>query len=134
MAAPAFAFTINAPPKSSGEDEQLLWDLADEMHPENGCLWDPWRQGSADDCLHARRNGISERPARGAQTQSAPPRGTERMVSAQPQRCKHPELTEKSPFRPRLVLAEPVARPTPEPSLGIGDLNLEPGPVPGGDV
>jgi hypothetical protein len=44
MAAPAFAFTINAPPKSSGEDEQLLWDLADEMHPENGCLWDPWRK------------------------------------------------------------------------------------------
>ena len=71
MAAPAFAFTINAPPKSSGEDEQLLWD--DEMHPENGCLWDPWRQGSADDCLHARRNGISERAARGAQTQSALP-------------------------------------------------------------
>ena len=27
-----------APPKSSGEDEQLLWELADEMHPENGCL------------------------------------------------------------------------------------------------
>ena len=23
---------------SLGEDEQLLWDLADEMHPENGCL------------------------------------------------------------------------------------------------
>ena len=55
-------------------------------------------------------------------------------ASAQPQCCKHPELTEKSTFRPRLVLAEPVARPTPEPSLGIGGLNLEPGPVPGGDV
>jgi len=31
---------------------------------------DPWHRGSADDCLHARRNGISERAARGAQTQS----------------------------------------------------------------
>jgi hypothetical protein len=53
MAAPAFAFTISRAAEILGEDEQLLWDLADEMHPENGCLWDPWRQGSADDCLHA---------------------------------------------------------------------------------
>ena len=22
-----------------GADEQLLWDLADEMDPEDGCLW-----------------------------------------------------------------------------------------------
>ena len=24
---------------SLGEDEQLLWDLADEMDPEDSCLW-----------------------------------------------------------------------------------------------
>ena len=38
MAAPAFAFTIIHAAEILGEDEQLLWDLADEMHPENGCL------------------------------------------------------------------------------------------------
>ena len=91
MAAPAFAFTISRAAEILGEDEQLLWDLADEMHPENGCLWDPWRQGSADDCLTPAGMGISERPARGAQTQSAPPRGTERMVSP-----KTPEQAKKN--------------------------------------
>ena len=39
MAAPAFAFTISRAAEILGEDEQLLWDLADEMDPENGCLW-----------------------------------------------------------------------------------------------
>src|SRR6516225_6165669 len=70
MAAPAFAFTISRAAEILGDDEQLLWDLADEMDPEDSCLWIPWHRGSADDCLHARRNGISERAARGAQTQS----------------------------------------------------------------
>src|SRR5207248_3304064 len=79
MAAPAFAFTITAPPKSSAEDEQLLWDLADEMDPEDGLPLDPWHRGSADHRLHARRNGISEGAARGAQT--GHPRGPERTVT-----------------------------------------------------
>ena len=41
MAAPAFAFTISRAAEILGEDEQLLWDLAsaDEMDPENGCVW-----------------------------------------------------------------------------------------------
>ena len=39
MAAPAFAFTIIHAAEILGEDEQLLWDLADEMDPEDGCLW-----------------------------------------------------------------------------------------------
>lgn len=39
MAAPDFAFTINRAAEMLGEDEQLLWDLADEMDPEDGCLW-----------------------------------------------------------------------------------------------
>ena len=39
MAAPAFAFTISRVAEILGEDEQLLWDLADEMDPEDGCLW-----------------------------------------------------------------------------------------------
>ena len=37
MAAPAFAFTISRAAEMLAEDEQLLWDLADEM--EDGCLW-----------------------------------------------------------------------------------------------
>jgi hypothetical protein len=39
MAAPAFAFTISHAAEILSEDEQLLWDLADEMDPEDGCLW-----------------------------------------------------------------------------------------------
>ena len=39
MAAPAFAFTISRTAEMLGEDEQLLWDLADEMDPEDGRLW-----------------------------------------------------------------------------------------------
>jgi hypothetical protein len=39
MAAPAFAFTISRAAEMLAEDEQLLWDLADEMDPEDGCLW-----------------------------------------------------------------------------------------------
>ena len=52
-----------APPKSSGEDEQLLWDLADEMDPEDGCRMEYLRDLLAE---HKRNR---------------PPRGTERMVS-----------------------------------------------------
>ena len=39
MAAPAFAFTISRAAEMLAEDEQLLGDLADEMDPEDGCLW-----------------------------------------------------------------------------------------------
>jgi hypothetical protein len=39
MAAPAFAFTISRAAEILSEDEQLLWDLADEMDPEDGRLW-----------------------------------------------------------------------------------------------
>jgi hypothetical protein len=35
MAAPAHVFTI----ARVAEDEQLLWDLAINMEPEDGCLW-----------------------------------------------------------------------------------------------
>ena len=82
MAAPAFAFTIIHAAEILGEDEQLLWDLADEMDPEDGCLWIHGTKDQQTIAFTPRRNGISERPARGAQTQSAPPRGTERMVSS----------------------------------------------------
>jgi hypothetical protein len=39
MAAPAFAFAISRAAEMLGEDEPLLWDLADNMDPEDGCLW-----------------------------------------------------------------------------------------------
>jgi hypothetical protein len=39
MAAPAFAFTISRAAEILGEDEQLLWDLAEEMDPEDGSFW-----------------------------------------------------------------------------------------------
>ena len=39
MAAPACAVTISRAAEILGEDEELLWDLVDEMEPEDGCLW-----------------------------------------------------------------------------------------------
>jgi hypothetical protein len=39
MAAPALAFTISRAAEILGEDEELLWDLATNMEPEDGCLW-----------------------------------------------------------------------------------------------
>jgi hypothetical protein len=39
MAAPAYAFTISRAAEILGEDEELLWELADHLEPEDGCLW-----------------------------------------------------------------------------------------------
>lgn len=39
MAAPSHAFTIARVAAILGESEELLWDLADQMEPEDGCLW-----------------------------------------------------------------------------------------------
>jgi hypothetical protein len=39
MAAPAYAFTISRAAEILGEDEELLWDLALNMEPEDGSLW-----------------------------------------------------------------------------------------------
>jgi hypothetical protein len=39
MAAPSRAFTIGRAAEILGEDEELLWDLADSLDPEDGCLW-----------------------------------------------------------------------------------------------
>lgn len=39
MASPAHAFTISRVAEILGEDEELLWDMATDMEPEDGCLW-----------------------------------------------------------------------------------------------
>jgi hypothetical protein len=39
MAAPSHAFTISRAAEILGEDEELLWELAEEMDPEDGKLW-----------------------------------------------------------------------------------------------
>jgi hypothetical protein len=39
MAAPGHVFTISRAAEILGEDEELLWDLADSLEPEDGCLW-----------------------------------------------------------------------------------------------
>ena len=38
MAAPVYAFTISRAAEILGEDEELLWDMALNMEPEDGCL------------------------------------------------------------------------------------------------
>jgi hypothetical protein len=39
IAAPASAVTISRVAEIPGEDEGLLWEMVDEMEPEDGCLW-----------------------------------------------------------------------------------------------
>jgi hypothetical protein len=39
VAAPAHAITISRAAEILGEDEELLWELATDMEPEDGCLW-----------------------------------------------------------------------------------------------
>ncbi len=39
MAAPAQAFTISRAAEILSTDEELLWDLALNLEPEDGCLW-----------------------------------------------------------------------------------------------
>ncbi|HEY4922745.1 MAG TPA: hypothetical protein VII40_21785 [Xanthobacteraceae bacterium] len=39
MAAPSYAITIRHAAEMLGEDEELLWDIADDMEPEHGRLW-----------------------------------------------------------------------------------------------
>jgi hypothetical protein len=39
LAAPSYAFTINRAAEILGEEEELLWDVAMEMEPEDGKLW-----------------------------------------------------------------------------------------------
>lgn len=38
MAAPSYVFTIGRVAEILGEDEDLLYDLAVDMEPEDGCL------------------------------------------------------------------------------------------------
>jgi hypothetical protein len=38
MAAPSYVITIGRAAEMLGEDEELLWDIADDMEPERGCL------------------------------------------------------------------------------------------------
>ena len=39
MAAPSFVFTIARAAEMLGEDEEWLEELADQLEPEDGCLW-----------------------------------------------------------------------------------------------
>jgi hypothetical protein len=39
MAAPSYVFTIARVAEMLGEDEEWLQTIADDMEPEDGCLW-----------------------------------------------------------------------------------------------
>ena len=39
MAAPSYVFTIARAAEMLGEDEKWLEELADQLEPEDGCLW-----------------------------------------------------------------------------------------------
>ena len=39
MAAPSYVFTIARTAEMLGEDEEWLWELADQLEPEDGRLW-----------------------------------------------------------------------------------------------
>jgi hypothetical protein len=65
MAAPAYAFTISRAAEILGEDEELLWDLATDLEPEDGCLWihgtnDQQTMAFTERGLHSLRERVSE--------------------------------------------------------------------------
>jgi hypothetical protein len=39
MAAISYVFTIRRAAQILGRDEELLWDLSDQLEPEDGMLW-----------------------------------------------------------------------------------------------
>ena len=39
MAAPSFVYTIAYAAELLGEDEEWLWELSDQLEPEDGRLW-----------------------------------------------------------------------------------------------
>ena len=39
MAAPGHVFTISRAAEILDEDEELLWQLATNLEPDDGCLW-----------------------------------------------------------------------------------------------
>ncbi len=39
MAAPSYVFTVARVAEMLGEDEEWLHTIADDMEPEDGCLW-----------------------------------------------------------------------------------------------
>ena len=39
MAAPSYVFTIARAAEMLGEDEEWLWELANQLEPEDGRLW-----------------------------------------------------------------------------------------------
>ena len=55
MAAPAHAITISRAAEILGEDEELLWDMATDMEPEDGCLWN---HGTGDQQTVAFNDGM----------------------------------------------------------------------------
>ena len=75
MAAPASAVTISRAAEILGEDEELLWDLATDMEPEDGCLWIHGTNGQqtmafTDQGLEYLRELISERRRSGSPPRS----------------------------------------------------------------
>jgi hypothetical protein len=58
LAAPSHAVTICRAAEILGEDEELLWDMVDNMAPEHGLPLGLRYQRPADRRLHPRRNGI----------------------------------------------------------------------------
>ena len=82
MAAPAYAFTISRAAEILGDDEELLWDLATNLEPEDGCLW---IHGTNDQQTMALtdRGGWNACGSRSRTTSAAGhPRGPERMLTA----------------------------------------------------
>ena len=69
----AFAFTISRAAEILGEDEAAPAGLSRRDGSGGRLPLDLWHRGSADDCLHARLNGISERACSRSTNAIGPP-------------------------------------------------------------
>jgi hypothetical protein len=87
MAAPAFAFTISRAAEMLAENEQLLWDLADEMDPEDAASGSMVPTTSRPS--HSRLPGWNICGSCSRSTNAiGHPGGPERMVTACRERCR----------------------------------------------
>jgi hypothetical protein len=72
VAAPAHAITISRAAEILGEDEELLWDMATELEPEERLPVDPRHRRSADRRLQRRMEYLREMLPEYKRNRSAP--------------------------------------------------------------
>src|SRR5215813_12828377 len=103
MAAISHVFTIRRAAQILGRDEDLLWELSDQLEPEDGKLWVCDIDGAETPRLHPRWHRGSSRNYQGSDRSRRlisrrVYRGAQRMLTVLP------TPTSKKPLKPAVVV------------------------------